>query len=150
MHKLLIPLLLLITILSTEPIQAQSNIKTLYALAKQAKANGENIKAIGYFEELYSKTSSESYYLELVALYSQEEDYSSAEKIIKKRIKKYSNRPDLLLIEVISISFKIVKKKPKSIIILLFQKSTIVLMKSKELLINSLNIMLLNLLKRFI
>tara|TARA_R110002072_G_scaffold71569_3_gene171457 strand:- start:707 stop:2545 length:1839 start_codon:yes stop_codon:yes gene_type:complete len=70
----------------------QSDIVTIDALAKQAEADGENQKAITYYEELYSKTEAENYYVTLVNLYIQENDFSSADKLVKKRIKRFPNR----------------------------------------------------------
>ncbi|MEQ8623386.1 MAG: tetratricopeptide repeat protein [Vicingaceae bacterium] len=75
----------------------QNDVQTLYALGRQAKENGENAKAIQYFEELYDKTNQDPYYNELIELYALEEQYDDAEKIIKKRIRSFSDRPELLV-----------------------------------------------------
>ncbi len=69
---------------------AQSDVQTTYSLAQQAKDNGEHAKAITYFEEIYDKTNNEGYYRELIELYPKVEDYKSAEKIIKKRLRNFS------------------------------------------------------------
>lgn len=75
----------------------QNDVQTLYAPGRQAKENGENAKAIQYIEELYDKTNQDPYYNELIELYALEEQYDDAEKIIKKRIRSFSDRPELLV-----------------------------------------------------
>lgn len=75
----------------------KDDLQTLYALARQAKDNGENKKAISYFEELLKSTNSDSYYNELYDLYLIESDLESAEKLVKKRIRQYPKRADLLV-----------------------------------------------------
>ena len=97
MRKLIALLFFPLFLLHFSPVKAQNDLKTLYALARQAKTNGENKKAIDYFEELYSKTNSESYYNELFQLYGTEKDYSAAEKIVKKRIKKFPKRTSYIV-----------------------------------------------------
>lgn len=76
---------------SADTAYAQSDVQTTYSLARQAKDNGEHAKAITYFEEIYNKTNNEGYYRELVELYPQVEDYKSAEKMIKKRLRNFSD-----------------------------------------------------------
>jgi tetratricopeptide (TPR) repeat protein len=71
---------------------AQSDVQTIYSLARQAKDNGELAKAITYYEEIYDKTNNEGYYRELIDLYPQVEDFRSAEKMIKKRLRNFSDR----------------------------------------------------------
>ncbi|MEX2380658.1 MAG: hypothetical protein WD530_07930, partial [Vicingaceae bacterium] len=77
---------------SADMAYAQSDVQTIYSLARQAKDNGEFAKAITYFEEIYDKTNNEGYYKELIELYPQVEDYKSAEKMIKKRLRNFSER----------------------------------------------------------
>jgi len=72
-------------------------VQTLYALGRQAKENGENGKAIQYFEELYDKTNQDAFYNELIELYTLEGQYDAAEKMVKKRIRSFSDRPELLV-----------------------------------------------------
>lgn len=69
-------------------IAQQKATQTNYALARQAKENGEWEKAISYYVELYQKTQADLYYRELVELYLETENYKEAEKLIKKRIRK--------------------------------------------------------------
>lgn len=96
MNKFLV--LLLFSLLLVPKFQAQRNdIQTLYALARQAKDNGETKKAIGYFEELLSKTNSESYYTELYQLYIKDGDFETADKLVKKRFRQNSKRAELLV-----------------------------------------------------
>jgi len=78
-------------------LYGQHDQKTLNLLAKQAKSNGENEKAIGYYEELYSKTQAEYYYKELFSLYTKVENYKEAEKIVKKRIKRYPTKASYII-----------------------------------------------------
>lgn len=83
---------LFLFLLCAENSIAQSDIQTIYSLARQAKDNGEFAKAITYYEEIYDKTNNEGYYRELVELYPQVEDYRSAEKMIKKRLRNFPDR----------------------------------------------------------
>ncbi|MBL4708852.1 MAG: tetratricopeptide repeat protein [Flavobacteriales bacterium] len=83
--------------LSLSGFSQKNDIQTMYALARQAKDNGENKKAIGYFEELLKSTNSDSYYNELYSLYLLESDFNSVDKLVKKRIRKYPKRADLLV-----------------------------------------------------
>ena len=76
---------LFLFLLCAENSIAQSDIQTIYSLARQAKDNGEFAKAITYYEEIYDKTNNEGYYRELVELYPQVEDYRSAEKIRSRK-----------------------------------------------------------------
>jgi tetratricopeptide (TPR) repeat protein len=73
---------------STPALAQQKATQTNYALARQAKENGEWEKAISYYEELYQKTEADLYYRELVELYLETENYKEAEKLIKKRVRK--------------------------------------------------------------
>lgn len=79
-------------LLSQKATQAQSDVQTTFSLARQAKNNGEFEKAISYYEEIYSKTNNEGYYRELIELYAQVGDFRSAEKMVKKRLRNFSNR----------------------------------------------------------
>ncbi len=76
---------------------AQSDIQTLNALAKQAKDRGEIEKAVGYYEDLYGRTFSTYHYTELLDAYYILENFKEAEKLIKKRIKKYPDSPEFLI-----------------------------------------------------
>ncbi|MFT6167379.1 MAG: tetratricopeptide (TPR) repeat protein [Vicingaceae bacterium] len=77
---------------------AQSNdLRTVAALAKQAKNNGENKKAITYYEELVKQSSSDLYYYDLLDLYITEKDFNSAEKVVKKRIRQFPQRTEFLV-----------------------------------------------------
>lgn len=87
----LIAILLFIVGLNTLSF-GQHDQKTLNLLAKQAKQNGENEKAISYYEDLYNSTDAEFYYNELFDLYLKTEDYKEAEKLVKKRIKKFPEK----------------------------------------------------------
>lgn len=91
--------LIIIVLLFAAPsiASAQSEVQTLIALAKQAKNNGEFLKAIDYYETLLSKTKSDTYYNELVKLFIIEKDYESADKLIKKRIRKYPKKAELYI-----------------------------------------------------
>jgi len=75
----------------------QSEIQTTRSLADQAKNNGDFSKAIQYYESLFDATKSDVYYYELIKLYPEIGDFKTAEKIIKRRVKKYSQRPDYLV-----------------------------------------------------
>ena len=99
MNKLILKFLLAFLCLNCLPVvaQKQAEIQTLYALARQAKDNGENLKAIEYFDDLLKKTNSDVYYNELYALYLLEFDFDAAEKLVKKRIRKLPQRAELLV-----------------------------------------------------
>ncbi len=73
------------------------NDRTLAKLAQQAESNEEYSKAIELYEQLYKRTSSDAYYNSLLNLYPKTEQYKDAEKTIKKRIKVYPNRKELLV-----------------------------------------------------
>ncbi len=79
------------------PLYSQHDQKTLNLLAKQAKSNGENEKAIIYYEELYDQTQADFYYKELFDLYLKIEDYKEAEKLIKKRIKRFPSKATYII-----------------------------------------------------
>lgn len=76
---------------------AQHDQRTLSLLAKQAKANGENEKAISYYQELFDKTEADFYYNELFELYIEVKDYKEAEKLVKKRIKKFPHKASYVI-----------------------------------------------------
>ena len=73
------------------------DLRTLVALAKQAKNNGENAKAITYYEELIKQSNSDAYYYDLYELYLVEQDFSTAEKLVKKRIRQFPQRGEFLV-----------------------------------------------------
>lgn len=73
------------------------DLRTLVALAKQAKNNGENAKAITYYEELIKQSNSDAYYYDLYELYLVEQDFSTAEKLVKQRIRQFPQRGEFLV-----------------------------------------------------
>src|SRR5690554_2933150 len=95
MRIILFILTLIGFVFSTE-IRAQNNQQTIHSLARQAVQDGENEKAISYYEDLYNRNQSDIYYRELIQLYPQVEDYKSAEKLIKRQIRQQPNRLDYL------------------------------------------------------
>jgi tetratricopeptide (TPR) repeat protein len=98
MNKAFALLTLTIFLLTFTKSWAQADdVRTVAALAKQAKNNGENAKAITFYEELVKLSNSDTYYYDLLDLYLTEKDYSSAEKMVKKRIRQFSNRPEFLV-----------------------------------------------------
>ena len=74
-----------------------NDIRTLKALAQQAKNNGQNQKAITYYEELIKKSDASQFYSALLELYLIEEEFSAAEKLVKKRIRLLPNNAELLV-----------------------------------------------------
>ena len=66
-------------------------------LAEQARNNGEFEKAIEYYEGLFELAESEVYYNALVELYPKVDDFNSAEKMVKKRIKKFQEQPEFIV-----------------------------------------------------
>ena len=88
----------LLFLFSTAELCAQANdLRTVIALAKQAKNKGENTKAIGYYEDILKKSNSDVYYYDLYELYLLEEDFNAAEKLVKKRIRHYPGRAEFLV-----------------------------------------------------
>ena len=77
----------LLLIANTASWGQSNDLRTVVALAKQAKNNGENEKAITYYEELVKQSSSDAYYYDLLELYLAEKDFNSAEKMVRKRIR---------------------------------------------------------------
>lgn len=71
---------------------AQHDQKTLQLLAKQAKNKGELEQAISYYEDLYKQNEAELFYDELFKLYLETSNFKDAEKLVKKRIRKYPSR----------------------------------------------------------
>jgi tetratricopeptide (TPR) repeat protein len=76
---------------------AQHDQKTLQLLAKQAKNKGELEQAISYYEDLYKQNEAELFYEELFELYVETTNFKEAEKLVKKRIKKYPARATYLV-----------------------------------------------------
>lgn len=102
MRKLLLSCLLVVSLFGVNNLsyaQDNQNIQTLYALARQAKDNGEWEKAISYFESLYKTQDSEAYYRELLDLYPKVENFKEAEKLVKKRIRRYPAKLEYLVDE---------------------------------------------------
>lgn len=97
MNKALLLLFFFSIGVSVTSIAQTNNKATLTALARQAKSNGENAKAIVYYEELLDKFKSDTYYTELLTLYIGEQNFDKANKLVKKRIRKFPNRADLLV-----------------------------------------------------
>ena len=75
----------------------QHDEKTLQLLAKQAKSKGEFERAISYYETLYQKSEAELFYDELYSLYSKTDQFKEAEKLVKRRIRKYPDRASYLV-----------------------------------------------------
>lgn len=78
-------------------LTAQNRITTTINLAKQAVNNQEYEKAISYYEELYKRTNSDTYYNSLIELYPKVDRLKDGEKMIKKRIKKFPMRTEFLV-----------------------------------------------------
>ena len=78
-------LLLSIVFLQSKRVVAQSNTNT--RLAAQYFSNKEYDKALVYYQQLYVKNKTEKYYSRLLDCLTQLEDYKSAEKLIKRRLK---------------------------------------------------------------
>lgn len=103
--RLHITLLLLICLLHLGVLAQTNNTKRMSnkevqltrTLAEQAKNKGEFEKAIEYYESLFELAESEVYYNALVELYPKVEDYKSAEKMVKKRIKKFQEQPEFIV-----------------------------------------------------
>ena len=87
----------LLLIANTASWGQSNDLRTVVALAKQAKNNGENEKAITYYEELVKQSSSDAYYYDLLELYLAEKDFNSAEKMVRKRIRQYPQRAEFLV-----------------------------------------------------
>jgi len=85
-------LILFFFLFSQSLLFSQHDQKTLQLLAKQAKNKGELEQAISYYEDLYQQTEAELYYEELFDLYTQTENYKEADKLVKKRIRKFPDR----------------------------------------------------------
>ncbi|MAY84593.1 MAG: hypothetical protein CMP59_10715 [Flavobacteriales bacterium] len=86
-------LILCLSLFSQSLLFGQHDQKTLQLLAKQAKDKGDIEQAINYYEELYQKNDADLFYEELFDLYTSTENFKEAEKLVKKRIRKYPNRP---------------------------------------------------------
>ncbi|MFT4755994.1 MAG: tetratricopeptide (TPR) repeat protein [Vicingaceae bacterium] len=74
-----------------------NDIRTLKALTQQAKNNGQNQKAITYYEELIKKSDASQFYSALLELYLTEEEFSAAEKLVKKRMRLLPSNAELLV-----------------------------------------------------
>lgn len=90
-------LLFLCLFSANQNIIAQNQIAVTMNLAKQAYNNQEFEKAIGYYEELYKKTNSDTYYSSLVELYPKVDRIKDGEKMIKKRVRKFPMRTEFLI-----------------------------------------------------
>lgn len=97
MNKLFCTFFFLLLLLPFSGLHSQNDISTLNALAAQAKNEGDNEKAINYYEELYRKTKSDGHFYALLELYPLVFDFKSAEKIAKARSKKFQSRPQFLV-----------------------------------------------------
>lgn len=86
-------LCLIISLILYSGVFAQ-DAKTISKLASQAESNGEYEKAIELYTELYSKSNSDAYYNALLELYPKAEQFKTAEKVIKKRIKTYPGKAE--------------------------------------------------------
>ncbi len=90
-------LLFFCLIYANQILVAQNQIATSIRLAKQAHNNEEFEKAIDYYEDLYKKTNSDTYYNSLVELYPKADRIKDGEKMIKKRIRKFPMRTEFLV-----------------------------------------------------
>lgn len=90
-------LLFFCLIYANQILVAQNQIATSIRLAKQAYNNEEFEKAIDYYEDLYKKTNSDTYYNSLVELYPKADRIKDGEKMIKKRIRKFPMRTEFLV-----------------------------------------------------
>ena len=90
-------LLFFCLICANQFLVAQNQIATSIRLAKQAYNNEEFEKAIDYYEDLYKKTNSDTYYNSLVELYPKADRITDGEKMIKKCIRKFPMRTEFLV-----------------------------------------------------
>jgi tetratricopeptide (TPR) repeat protein len=74
---------------------AQTN--TDLQLAQQFYDNKEFDKALDYYEKLYNKVSSEEFYSPYLNCLLELKEFKTAEKVIKKQIKRNPERPDLFI-----------------------------------------------------
>lgn len=74
---------------------AQTN--TDLQLAQQFYDNKEFDKALDYYEKLYNKVSSEEFYTPYLNCLLELKEFKTAEKVIKKQIKRNPERPDLFI-----------------------------------------------------
>ena len=78
----------LIVFIQSGKIAAQKNATS--KLAEQFYSNKEYDKAVVYYQQLFDKTNTEIYYVRLVNCFINLEQYKSAEKLIKKQLKRDS------------------------------------------------------------
>ncbi len=98
MNKAFTLILFSLLLMANTASWGQSNdLRTIAALAKQAKNKGENEKAITYYEELIKQSSSDIYYYDLLELYISEKDFDSAEKMVRKRIRQFPQRTEFIV-----------------------------------------------------
>ncbi|MBP5759710.1 MAG: tetratricopeptide repeat protein, partial [Bacteroidales bacterium] len=64
-------------------------------LANQYFNNGEYDKSAELYEQLFNADASDFYYHRLLSCYMQQKDFSSAEKLIKKRLRQQPNNPTI-------------------------------------------------------
>ncbi len=76
----------------TLSLGAQNGIQTTKKLAEQAANNGENKQAISYYKTVYKQTQSDTDFGSLLELYIKTEEFKEAEKLCKKRLKKFPQR----------------------------------------------------------
>ena len=89
MNKFLkIVVIILIVFLHSKRVVAQSNTDT--RLAAQYYSNKEYDKALVYYQKLFDKNKTEKYYSRLLNCLTKLEDYKSAEKLIKRQLKRDS------------------------------------------------------------
>lgn len=81
-------------LLTSVSVHAQRNNQD-YRLALEYYKNGEYDKAAVLYEKLYKSSNSEGYYRNYYKCLLELKDYETAEKIIKKRQKRYKNNPGL-------------------------------------------------------
>ncbi len=72
-------------------LSAQNSVETDLKLAEQFYENNEIEKALSLYEEVYEKTSFSNTYERLLSIYIEQQDFKSAENLVKKRIKTRDN-----------------------------------------------------------
>jgi len=91
-NKILILLLLLFLVKS---YQAQN--KTDVRLASEYYSNKAYDKAVIYYQNIYSKSATSEYYSKLMNCYIELKEFKNGEKLIKRRIKRYSYQLNLMV-----------------------------------------------------
>ena len=66
-------------------------------LANEYFNNGEFEKALLYLEDIYKKRPAANIYEKYLACLKETEQFDEAEKLVKRHMKRYKNKPELLL-----------------------------------------------------